>query len=105
MYYVLCVIMYEIYYGRCICVRATYYGTCTRAEIYIFNAPETDSAYIYTCKDIHYGLSFTLIYTCKDIHLLSYIHARTYITVYHLLFDFTKPYSGRPPHRANIGQA
>ena len=80
MYYVLCVIMYEIYYGRRICVRATYYGTCTRAEIYIFNAPETDSAYIY-------------------------IHARIYITVYHLLFDFTKPYSGRPPHRANIGQA
>ena len=60
MYYVLCVIMYEIYYGRRICVRATYYGTCTRAEIYIFNAPETDSAYIYTCKDIHYGLSFTI---------------------------------------------
>ena len=35
----------------------------------------------------------------------TYIHARIYITVYHLLFDFTKPYSGRPPHRANIGQA
>jgi hypothetical protein len=49
-----------------------------RKYIYIFNAPETDSAYI---------------------------HARIYITVYHLLFDFTKPYSGRPPHRANIGQA
>ena len=80
MYYVLCVIMYEIYYGRCICVRATYYGTCTRAEIYIF-----------------------LMLLKLTVHI--YIHARIYITVYHLLFDFTKPYSGRPPHRANIGQA
>ena len=70
MHYVLCVIMYEIYYGRCTCVRATYYGTCTRADIYIFNAPEAGSAYMYTCKDmtgicirakiyIYYGLSFT----------------------------------------------
>ena len=80
MYYVLCVIMYEIYYGRRICVRATYYGTCTRAEIYIF-----------------------LMLLKLTVH--TYIHARIYITVYHLLFDFTKPYSGRPPHRANIGQA
>ena len=35
-------------------------GTCTRANIYIFNAPEADSAYMYTCKDIYYGLSFTI---------------------------------------------
>merc|ERR1711973_1033600 len=28
-------------------------------RIYIFNAPEADSAYTYTCKDIYYGLSFT----------------------------------------------
>ena len=49
-----------------------------RIYIYIFNAPEADSAYI---------------------------RANIYITVYHLLFDFTKPYSGRPLHRANIGQA
>merc|ERR1712122_23694 len=28
-------------------------------RIYIFNAPEADSAYMYTCKDIYYGLSFT----------------------------------------------
>ena len=80
MYYVLCVIMYEIYYGRRICVRATHYGTCTRAEIYIF-----------------------LMLLKLTVHI--YIHARIYITVYHSLFDFTKPYSGRPPHRANIGQA
>merc|ERR1712012_89811 len=28
-------------------------------RIYIFNAPEADSAYMYTCKDIYYGLLFT----------------------------------------------
>ena len=61
----------------CTCNTLRHMYTC--GNIYIFNAPETDSAYIYTCKDIHYGLSFTLIYTCKDIHLLSYIHARIYI--------------------------
>ena len=27
-------------------------GTCIRADIYIFNAPEAGSAYMYTCKDI-----------------------------------------------------
>merc|ERR1712223_1274310 len=52
------------------------------------------------------------MYTCEYIFLMLlrltvhiYIRAKIYITDYHLLFDFTKPYSGRPPHRANIGQA
>ena len=55
-------------------------GTCTRANIYIF-----------------------LMLLRLTVHI--YIHAKIYITAYYLLFDFTKPYSGRPPHRANIGQA
>ena len=69
MYYVLCVIMYEIYYGRCICVRATYYGTCTRAEIYIFLMLLKLTVHIY----IHARIYITVY------HLLSYIHARIYI--------------------------
>ena len=65
-------------------------GTCIRANIYFFNAPEADSAYMYTCK-VYYGH----MYTCEDI----------YIMAYHLLLDSTKPYSGKPPHRASHGQA
>ena len=52
------------------------------------------------------------MYTCGHIFLMLlkltvhiHIRAKIYIMAYHLLFDFTKPYSGRPPHRANIGQA
>ena len=69
----------DIYYGRCICVRAIYYR------------------HMYTCEYIF------LMLLRLTVHI--YIRAKIYITVYHLLFDFTKPYSGRPPHRANIGQA
>ena len=64
-------------------------GTCIRADIYIFNAPEAGSAYMYTCKDIT-GIC---------------IRAKIYIMAYHLLLDSTKPYSGKPPHRASHGQA
>ena len=40
-------------------------GTCIRANVYIFNAPEADSAYMYTCK-VYYGH----MYTCEDIYIL-----------------------------------
>ena len=69
----------DIYYGRCICVRAIYYR------------------HMYTCEYIFLMLLRLTVHIC--------IHAKIYIMAYHLLFDFTKPYSGRPPHRANIGQA
>ena len=69
----------DIYYGRCICVRAIYYR------------------HMYTCEYIFLMLLRLTVHIC--------IRAKIYIMAYHLLFDFTKPYSGRPPHRANIGQA
>ena len=64
-------------------------GTCIRADIYIFNAPEAGSAYMYTCRH-NTG-------TC--------IRAKIYIMVYQLLLESTKPCSGNPPHRASHGQA
>ena len=69
----------DIYYGRCICVRAIYYR------------------HMYTCEYIFLMLLRLTVHIC--------IRAKIYIMAYHLLLDFTKPYSGRPPHRANIGQA
>ena len=69
----------DIYYGRCICVRAIYYR------------------HMYTCEHIFLMLLRLTVHIC--------IRAKIYIMAYHLLLDFTKPYSGRPPHRANIGQA
>ena len=60
----------DIYYGQCICIRADILQAYVYVRIYIFNAPEAGSAYMYTCKDItgicirakiyiYYGLSFT----------------------------------------------
>ena len=69
----------DIYYGQCICVRAIYYR------------------HMYTCEHIFLMLLRLTVHIC--------IRAKIYIMAYHLLLDFTKPYSGRPPHRANIGQA
>ena len=69
----------DIYYGRCICVRAIYYR------------------HMYTCEYIF------LMFLRLTVHI--HIRAKIYWYTYHLLFDFTKPYSGRPPQRANIGQA
>ena len=69
----------DIYYGRCICVRAIYYR------------------HMYTCEYIFLMLLRLTVHIC--------IRAKIYIMAYHLLLDFTKPYSGRPPHRASIGQA
>ena len=69
----------DIYYGRCICVRAIYYR------------------HMYTCEYIFLMLLRLTVHIC--------IRAKIYIMAYHLLLDFTKPYSGKPPHRASIGQA
>ena len=69
----------DIYYGRCICVRAIYYR------------------HMYTCEHIF------LMLLRLTVHI--HIRAKIYIMAYHLLLDFTKPYSGKPPHRASIGQA
>lgn len=41
-------------------VYVQYITAHVHVRIYIFNAPEADSAYMYTCKDIYYGLSFTI---------------------------------------------
>ena len=74
MYYVLCVIMYEIYYGRRICVRATHYGTCTRAEIYIFLMLLKLTVHIYIYMQ-GYTLRFIIYYlillnlTLADPHI------------------------------------
>ena len=69
----------NIYYGRCICVRAIYYR------------------HMYTCEYIFLMLLRLTVHIC--------IRAKIYIMAYHLLLDFTKPYSGKPPHRASIGQS
>ena len=41
-------------------VYVQYITAHVHVRIYIFNAPETDSAYIYTYKNVYYGLSFTI---------------------------------------------
>ena len=89
----------------------THHITCTCAHIWT----QTNMC---TCEYILWAMHMCTcnilqhMYTCEHIFLMLlrltvhiHIRAKIYIMAYHLLFDFTKPYSGRPPHRANIGQA
>ena len=65
-------------------------------------------AYVYVqyiTAHVHVRIYIYIFLMLLRLTVHIYIRAKIYITAYHLLFDFTKPYSGRPPHRANIGQA
>ena len=67
-------------------------GTCIRADIYIFLMLLRLAVHI--CIRARY---ITGICIRAKIYI--------YIMAYHLLLDSTKPYSGKPPHRASHGQA
>ena len=41
-------------------VYVQYITAHVHVRTYIFNAPEINSAYTYTCKNIYYDLSFTI---------------------------------------------
>ena len=82
----------DIYYGQCICIRAIYYR------------------HMYTCGYIFLMLLRLAVHICIRAKILrAYVYVRRYIYIYimayHLLLDSTKPYSGKPPHRASHGQA
>ena len=78
-----------------------YWGTCIRA-IYILWAMHMCTCNILQAH-VHVRIYIFLMLLRLTVHIC--IRAKIYIMAYHLLLDFTKPYSGRPPHRANIGQA
>ena len=65
-------------------------------------------AHVYVRIYIFLMLLRLAVHICIRAKILrAYVYVRRYIYImaYHLLLDSTKPYSGKPPHRASHGQA
>ena len=77
----------DIYYGQCICIRADILQAYVYVRIYIFNAPEAGSAYVYV--QIYYGHMYTCMYILWADILKVVIFLMLLRLAYHLLLDST----------------